>query len=67
MSEAESDFSRDSVIVQKPLPVITEEREMDLKCSTLHKDDVCGEDNEKEEKSTFGASVVANPGAIDDN
>ena len=73
MSEAESDFNRESIIVQSPkLPVIFEGKEMDLRFSTLN--DVFDDEIEEEEESVFGPIVVhsvsivkVNPGAMDDN
>jgi hypothetical protein len=73
LSEAESDFNRESIIVQSPkLPVIFEGKEMDLRFSTLN--DVFDDEIEEEEESVFGPIVVhsvsivkVNPGAMDDN
>ena len=75
LSEAESDFNRESIIVQSPkLPVIFEGKEMDLRFSTLNESDVFDDEIEEEEESAFGPIVVhsvsivnVNPGAMDDN
>ena len=75
MSEAESDFKRESIIVQSPtLPVIFEGKEMDLRFSTVNEDAIFSDDSEEEEESAFGPTVVhsvsivkVNPGATDEN
>ena len=73
-SEAESDFKRESIIVQSPLPVIFEGKEIELKFSNLteeNEDDF--DDDSEEDETAFGPVVVqsksiikVNPGALDD-
>ena len=69
MSEAESDFNRESK--SPKLPVIFEGKEMVLR---FNESDVFDDEMEEEEESAFGPIVVhsvsivkVNPGAMDDN
>ena len=75
LSEAESEFKRESIIVQSPLPVIYEGKEIELTFSNLtEENEHVMEDDSEEEESVFGSTVVesimtikVNPGAISDD
>ena len=72
VSESESTFNRESIIVHNPtLPVIFEGKEIELKFSHLVEEDIL---EEEEDESTFGPTVVesqsiikVNHGATDDD
>ena len=62
VSESGSSVNRESVIVQNPtLPVILEEKEMELKLSNVVEEDIL---EEEEDESTFGPTVVESKSII---
>ena len=72
LSEAESEFNRESIIIQSPnLPVIFEGQEIELRFSNLEEVSESDDDFDEEE-TTLGPTFVesksvvkVNPGAID--